>query len=50
MTLGEPISSTIFNIMADAVVYHWESLVVEGTGATTGTTAVAMNRASQLDE
>ena len=30
MTQGEPLSPTIFNVVADAVVHHWISLVAEG--------------------
>ena len=32
MTQGDPISSTIFNVVVYSVVRHWESLVVEGGG------------------
>ena len=27
--MGDPLSPTIFNMVVDAVVCHWESLVVE---------------------
>ena len=30
MTQGDPISTTIFNVVVDAVVRHWESMVEEG--------------------
>ena len=32
MTQGDPLSTTIFNVVVDAVVRHWESLMVEGGG------------------
>ena len=30
VTQGDPLSPTIFDMVVDAVVYHWKSLVVEG--------------------
>ena len=30
MTQGYPISPTIFNVVADAVVRHWVTVTVEG--------------------
>ena len=32
ITQGEPLSPTIFNVVVDAVVLHWESLVAEREG------------------
>ena len=32
VTQGEPLSSTIFNVVVDAVVRHWESLVAKTEG------------------
>ena len=32
MTQGDPLLTTIFNVMVNAVVYHWESLIMEGAG------------------
>ena len=32
MTQGEPLSPNIFNVVVDAVVHHWESLITEGAG------------------
>ena len=29
---GEPLLPNIFNMVVEAVVYHWEYLVVEGNG------------------
>ena len=29
VTQGDPMSPTIFNVLLDAVVHHWESLVAE---------------------
>ena len=28
ITQGDPLSPTIFNVVVDAVVFHWESLLV----------------------
>ena len=33
MTQGYPMFPTIFNVVVDSVVHHWESLAVEGSGA-----------------
>ena len=30
MTQGEPLLTNIFNVVVEAVVHHWESLVAEG--------------------
>ena len=30
VTQGDPLSSTIFNVVVDAVVQHWVAVVVEG--------------------
>ena len=32
VTQGEPLLPIIFNVVVDAVVRHWESLVAEGDG------------------
>ena len=32
VTLGDPLSPSIFNVVVDAVVCHWESLMVEERG------------------
>ena len=32
MTQGDPLSPTIFNVVVDTVVRHWESLLVERSG------------------
>ena len=32
VTQGDPLLPTIFNVVVDAVVYHWESLVAEREG------------------
>ena len=32
MAQGDPLPPTIFNVLVDAVVCHWESLVEEGDG------------------
>ena len=32
VTQGNPLSPTIFNVVVDAVVCHWESLVAERDG------------------
>ena len=31
VTQGDPLPPTIFNVVVDAVVCHWMSMVVEGT-------------------
>ena len=31
-TQGDPLSPNIFNVVVDAVVFHWESLVAEREG------------------
>ena len=31
MTHGDPLSPTIFNVVVDAVVRHWVTVVVEGS-------------------
>ena len=33
MPQGDPFSPTIFNVVVDAVVHHWESLVAGSTGS-----------------
>ena len=32
VTQGDPLSSTIFNVVVDAVVKHWVAVMVEGAG------------------
>ena len=32
VTQGDTISPTVFNVVVDAVVLHWEYLVMEGDG------------------
>ena len=32
LTQGDPLLPTIFNVVVDAVLCHWESLMAEGAG------------------
>ena len=36
MTQGDPLSPTIFNVMVNEVVQHWDSLVEERAGGQYG--------------
>ena len=50
MAQGDPLSTTILNVVVDAVVRHWESFMEEGAGDDrsnddTSQPAISTNRA-----
>ena len=48
VTQGDPLPPTIFNVVVDAVVCHWISLVEGGTGGQDGWGRAVLHRAAFL--